>query len=222
MVGMPMSTPHITTSRQRQKAANRRLLAMWGPGNLRHLIAVAVIVVGVAGCSGQSQNPTAVQDAKYGDNSVAGATFYASNHRSTVGTISGETLQGAPLDLSSYRGKYVVVNYWSSTCAPCDAEAQGFEAQAKALAHHGVQFVGIDLRDNRDDALTFERAYHVSYPSLFDPTDRFLLAFPGAVPSTTPFTIVIDPKGGIAAKVAGGLDYTDLKEFLHRALSEQA
>lgn len=192
------------------------------PRKLGHLIVVAAVAVCVAGCSGKGQDPTAVQDTKYGDDSVAGATFYATDHRSTVGSVVGETLQGTPLNLSTYRGKYVVVNYWSSNCAPCDAEAQGFEALSKSLAPKGVQFVGIDLRDNRDEAKTFERAYHVTYPSLFDPTDKFLLSFPGAVPSTTPFTIVIDPQGRIAAKIAGGLDYTDLKEFLHRAVSEQA
>jgi thiol-disulfide isomerase/thioredoxin len=190
------------------------------PSSFRRLIAIAAIVVGVAGCSGTSQNPTAVDDQTYGNGAVPGATYFAADHRSTVGDVTGDTLQGAPLDLNTYRGKYVVVNYWSSTCAPCEAEADAFEALSKSLAPKGVQFVGIDLRDNRDAAMTFERAYHVTYPSFFDPTDRFLLAFPGAVPSTTPFTIVIDPHGGIAAKIASSLDYTHLKEFLHRALTE--
>jgi thiol-disulfide isomerase/thioredoxin len=192
------------------------------PSKHRRLIAVAAIAVGVAGCSGKGQDPNAVADQTYGSGAVPGATFFAAGHRSTVGDVTGQTLQGTPLNLTSYRGKYVVVNYWSSTCAPCEVEADGFESLSKTLAPKGVQFVGIDLRDNRDAAMTFERAYRVTYPSIFDPTDRFLLAFPGAVPSTTPYTIVIDPNGGIAASVAGSLDYTHLKEFLHHALTVQA
>lgn len=191
------------------------------PGKVGRLIAIAAILAGIAGCSGTNQNPTAQGDVVIGGG-VPGATFFGINDRDTVKNVSGETLQGKPISLSSYRGKTVVVDYWSSTCVPCDAEAQSFEALSKSLAPKGVQFIGIDLRDNKAAALNFERAHHITYPSIFDPTDNYLLDFPGAVPSTTPFTIVIDPDGGIAAKVATSLDYTTLRSFLHRAMSESA
>src|SRR4051794_36841578 len=118
------------------------------PSKHRRLIALAAIVVGLAGCSGQGQDPKDVSEQTYGSGVPAGATFFATGHRSTVGDVTGETLQGRSLNLTSYRGKYVVVNYWSSTCAPCESEADGFEELSKTLAPKGVQFVGIDLRDN--------------------------------------------------------------------------
>lgn len=191
------------------------------PSKLRRSVALAAIVVSVAGCSGKGQDPNAVSNVKFGNNTVPGAAFFSPDDRSTVHAVRGETLQGSPLDLSTYRGKYVVVNYWSSTCVPCSAEADGFESLSRRLASQGVQFVGIDVRDNRAQAINFERGHHVTYPSLFDPTDAYLLSFPAAVPSTTPFTIVIDPDGGIAAKIAGGLDFTELRAFLRRAIAPQ-
>src|SRR3954454_13216822 len=116
-------------------------------GKFRHVIAVAAVVVGLAGCAGTGNDPTSVADGgfQYGNFSPV----FAPGDRSTVGQVSGETLQGTPISIASYRGKIVVVTYWSSTCAPCHAEAQAFEALSKQYASKGVQFVGIDERDNR-------------------------------------------------------------------------
>ena len=189
-------------------------------GKFRCVIAVAAVLVGLAGCAGTGNDPTSVADGgyQYGNYSQ----FFAPGDRPTVGDVSGETLQGTQLNLASYRGKVVVVNYWSSSCVPCHAEAQAFEALSKEYATKGVQFVGIDERDNRSAALAFERGHHITYPSIYDRTDAYVLAFPDAAPSTTPFTIVLDRRGGIAAKASNSLDYTHLRALLNRVLSEQA
>jgi hypothetical protein len=42
------------------------------------------------------------------------------------------------------------------------------------------------------------------------------------VPSTTPFTIVLDPQGRIAAKQSDALDLTHLKELVNRVVTESA
>jgi peroxiredoxin len=190
-------------------------------GNLRRLIAIAALIGGVAGCAGTGNDPTTVANGgfQYGDPFVH---YVAVGDRKTVGDVRGETLQGTPISLASYRGKVVVVNYWSSTCAPCHAEAQAFESMSRQDATKGVQFVGIDERDNRSAAMAFERKYHITYPSIYDRTDAYVLAFPGAAPSTTPFTIVLDRQGGIAATTSTLLDYTHLRRLLNRVLSERA
>jgi thiol-disulfide isomerase/thioredoxin len=185
---------------------------------LRRLIAAGAVVVGLGGCAGTGNDPTSVMNG--GFQSGSGVSYYAPTDRSTVGDVSGETLQGTSLSLASYRGKIVVVNYWSSTCVPCQAEAQAFEALSKRYASKGVQFVGIDERDNRDEAVAFQRGNHVTYPSIYDRTDAFVLAFPGAAPSSTPFTIVLDRQGGIAAKSSSPLDFTHLRLLLNRVIGE--
>jgi thiol-disulfide isomerase/thioredoxin len=187
---------------------------------LRRLIAAGAVVVGLGGCAGTGNDPNSVANSGFQSGNLL--HYYSPGDRSTVGDVSGATLQGTPINLASYRGKVVVVNYWSSTCAPCQAEAQAFETLSKRLASKGVRFVGIDERDNRDEAVAFERGNHVTYPSIYDRTDAFVLAFPGAAPSTTPFTIVLDRQGGIAAKASDSLDFTHLQSLLNRVLSESA
>jgi thiol-disulfide isomerase/thioredoxin len=187
---------------------------------LRRLIAAGAVVVGLGGCAGTGNDPTSVANGGFQPGSSV--DYYSATDRSTVGDVSGETLQGTPISLASYRGKIVVVNYWSSTCAPCQAEAQAFESLSKQYASKGVRFVGIDERDNRAAAVAFQRGNHVTYPSIYDRTDAFVLAFPGAAPSSTPFTIILDRQGGIAAKSSSPLDYTHLRRLLNRVLGESA
>jgi thiol-disulfide isomerase/thioredoxin len=192
------------------------------PRKVRSLLAAVAVIVGIAGCAGTNSNGNSVAGSLGFQYGGGGAYIYKTGHRQQVGDLTGTTLQGKPLSLASFRGKYVVVNFWSYNCGPCHSEEQGFEALATETASKGVQFVGIDERDNRDAALSFERQYHVTYPSLYDRNDEFTLDFPGATPSTTPFTIILDPQGGIAAKAPDSMDYTHLKELLSTVRSESA
>jgi thiol-disulfide isomerase/thioredoxin len=186
------------------------------------LLAAAAVIFGIAGCAGTGNVNTSVDGSagyQAGDGNI---TVYNTSGRSIAGDVSGETLQGKPLSLASYRGKVVVVNFWSADCGPCHGEEQAFEAVSQEYASKGVQFLGIDERDNRDQALSFERQYHVTYPSLYDRTDAYLLDFPGAAPPSTPTTIVIDPHGGIAARVNGALDLTHLQRLVKVVRAESA
>jgi peroxiredoxin len=191
------------------------------PSKYRRLIAVAAILVGVAGCSGKGQDPTAVNNGGFitGDGSI---TQIPVGDRQPAKDVSGTTLAGQPLDLNTYRGKVVVINFWSSDCIPCSVEAQAFAELAKEDASKGVQFVGIDERDNEAAARNFEAKWHMTYPSLFDQSASHLLDFPGAVPAGTPFTILLDRSGRIAAKVNGSLDYTSLRKLLNNVLTASA
>jgi peroxiredoxin len=190
------------------------------PGKARHLIAAAAVVVGLAGCSSSGT-----------DTSVAGGgtqvgtgniTVYPASDRHMVGDVSGTTLQGKSLSLASYRGKVVVVDFWQDACAPCNLEEPWLESLAKSDASKGVAFVGIDERDNLSAGKAFEAAHHVTYPSLFDRSDAFVLDFPGSAPPSTPTTIVLDRTGHIAARINGTQDYTHLRSLINEITSESA
>jgi thiol-disulfide isomerase/thioredoxin len=191
------------------------------PGKLRRSAALAAVLVGVAGCAGTSagNNTEAGGSFQLGDGNI---NVYQPGHREMVGDVSGKTLQGKPLSLAQYRGKVVVVDFWSYNCGPCRGEEQTLESLSRKYADKGVQFVGIDERDNLDSALAFEQNYHVTYPSLFDRTDAYVLDFPGAAPPSTPTTIVLDPTGHIAARVSGGQDYTHLDALIDKIRTESA
>ncbi|HVT20380.1 MAG TPA: TlpA disulfide reductase family protein [Mycobacteriales bacterium] len=181
-------------------------------------VVAGVFALAIAGCSGGSSVSQGVAGAP-GLQGGSGNVINLASHHFKVGDVSGTTLSGDRLDLASYRGKVVVVNFWGSWCAPCIAEADGFSQVAKDFADKGVAFVGIDVRElSEAQGRQFERVHHVPYPSIYDQSQTLALRFPHAVPATTPTTIVIGGNGDILAKVTGGIDYTHLKALVTDAV----
>ena len=120
--------------------------------------------------------------------------------------LTGEDLQGEPLDIADLRGKPAVVVVWGSWCGPCVAEAPEVVAAANALEGK-AGFVGIDLRDaSTAEAIAFERKYDVPYRSFYSPDGQALLQFPNTLgPRTIPAFVVLDDEGRIAASILGRL-----------------
>ena len=132
-------------------------------------------------------------------------------------SLEGTTIEGKSLSLDDLRGEPVVVNVWWSGCPPCRVEQPMLNQVAKDLSG-SAHVVGINIRDSSpDNALAYARNHDVSYPSLYDPSGKALLAFQGKLsPRTIPATLVLDPQGRIAASIVGRipteLTLTDLIE----------
>lgn len=120
--------------------------------------------------------------------------------------LTGEGLDGEPLDLADLRGGVAVVNVWYSTCPPCRAEQPELTSAAERT-EGTAEFVGINIREN-DTAmgLAFNRTFDVPYPSFYSPTGEAMLAFTGTLaPNSIPSTVVLDAEGRVAASVIGPL-----------------
>ena len=104
----------------------------------------------------------------------------------------------------------MVVNVWGSWCAPCRAEAPELVEAQRELGDD-VAFLGVNTRDlDVAPAQAFERAFGLTYPSIFDPDGRLLLGFAQLPPKAIPSTVVIDAEGRVAARVLGTVDATTL------------
>ncbi|MET7650363.1 MULTISPECIES: TlpA disulfide reductase family protein [unclassified Streptomyces] len=138
--------------------------------------------------------------------------------------LSGKSIDGKQLAVSSFKGKVVVVNVWGSWCAPCRAEAPNFEKVSKDLAAKGVQFVGINVADPKaESALAFEKNYGVTYPSLYDPSSKLMLRFKKGTlnPQAIPSTLVLDRDGKIAARSLAALGEEKLRSMINPVLAEK-
>jgi cytochrome c biogenesis protein CcmG/thiol:disulfide interchange protein DsbE len=96
--------------------------------------------------------------------------------------------------LAELRGTPGVVNIWGSWCPPCIVEAPDL-AQVSAEFQGRVQFVGVDILDQRQAAREFIRRFDWQYPSVFDPTGaiRDGLGYVGQ-----PVTLIYDRDGTLA------------------------
>jgi thiol-disulfide isomerase/thioredoxin len=124
--------------------------------------------------------------------------------------LAGTTLEGEPLDVADYRGQVVVLNFWASWCPPCRAEAPNLIEVAEATEADGVQFIGVNVKNARDEAIAFERKQGVTYPSLHDQPGVLLTRFRKLVPQVPPTTLLLDREGRIAGRFIGGVTTREL------------
>lgn len=111
---------------------------------------------------------------------------------------------GNKLSLKDFRGKLLMLNFWASWCAPCREEMPAIERLYQEFQNKGFVILGVNVRDKREDALAFIKEFKVTYPVVFDPTGRWLLAY-GAW--GLPNTYLIGPQGEGLARTSGHADW---------------
>lgn len=72
------------------------------------------------------------------------------------------------VNLTSLRGKPIVLNFWASWCPPCKSEAAALQTAYQHYKSKGVVFLGIDYNDVSSDARTFLSHHGVTYTTLED------------------------------------------------------
>lgn len=182
-------------------------------------VALSGLLAGCAG-TGAAQNGPDGGDNRFiaGDGNV---TQYKPADRKSVQDVGGERLDGKAFELSEFKGKVVVVNFWASWCAPCRGEAPSLQHVYDENKAKGVEFLGVAFKDSKPNAQAFERKFKVTYPSLFDADGQVTLAFREVPPSAIPSTLVLDRQGRVAARVIGATTYSKLNPLVAKALAEQ-
>jgi thiol-disulfide isomerase/thioredoxin len=144
--------------------------------------------------------------------------------RGTIGTVSGPDLmtEGKTTSLDDFEGQVVVLNVWGQWCGPCRGEANDLEQVYEETKDQGVSFLGINVRDNQQDkAQDFVIDNKVSYPSIYDPAMRTMIALGQNYPtSVIPTTIVLDREHRVAAVFLKELLAEDLKPVVERVARE--
>lgn len=195
----------------RRSASSRR--AGLRPARRRWVAALSVGMALLTGCAA-SRAADGVTTTAAGK---AVVTRYAVDARRVAPEVSGVDLHGAPLDLQRFRGKVIVLNFWASWCPPCRSEAPVLEEVFQETAPLGVQFVGVDIRENGpSDGPAFVATHHITYPSFADTSAAIALQFrgEGINPAVPPSTLIIDRAGRIAVRVLGELTYNTLKPLV--------
>ncbi|MCV7069029.1 TlpA family protein disulfide reductase [Mycolicibacterium farcinogenes] len=147
-------------------------------------------------------------------------------NRGRPGPLTGPSLTdpAKTISLDDFAGKVVVINVWGQWCGPCRAEIGQLEKVYTETRDQGVEFLGINVRDNnRQAAVDFVTDRKVTFPSIYDPPMRTMIAFGGKYPTTViPSTVVLDRQHRVAAVFLRELLAEDLEPLLARLTAEPA
>jgi thiol-disulfide isomerase/thioredoxin len=193
---------------------------------VKRLVAlVSATIVALAGCS--TGRDAVAQGGTFEFVAPGGKTdiFYdPPESRGRPGPLAGPELMdpAKAVSLDDFTSKVVVINVWGQWCGPCRTEITQLQKVYDATRAHVVEFLGIDVRDNnRDAARDFIVDRKVTFPSIYDPPMRTMIAFGGKYPTTViPSTVVLDREHRVAAVFLRELLAEDLQPVVQRLASE--
>ena len=127
-----------------------------------------------------------------------------------------EVGSGQTIDISQFKGKPVIINFWATWCNPCWEEHPVLVANARMLQPN-VQFLGVVFQDEESKILGFLQQRGSSYPTLVDDKGKSAIAYGvGGVPET----FFLDGNGVSRAKYSGPMSSDILQENLQKAMRQ--
>jgi thiol-disulfide isomerase/thioredoxin len=174
--------------------------------------ALLAILLVLTGCTADGGNPADAGGQQGYPEVGRRLTRIPPDQRKVAPEVSGPALgSGQTLSSTAFPGKVVVLNVWGSWCGPCRKEAPDLQA-ASEQTRDVAQFLGINTKDRSEaPAEAFIRANRLTYPSIYDPDGKTLLAFAGDLPpSAIPSTMILDKDGRLAVRVLGDISRATL------------
>ena len=88
-----------------------------------------------------------------------------------------KSADGSVVQLATYRGKVVIVDFWASWCVPCKASFPALDSLYREYGPRGLEVLAVNLDERRGDADTFLGAHPHRLMVLFDPEGASPVAF---------------------------------------------
>ncbi|WP_138759538.1 TlpA family protein disulfide reductase [Modestobacter altitudinis] len=190
--------------------------------SVRDSVVLLVAAAALAGCTsgeGSSVDVNNGGEFRFVAGTTAGEVIPVAE-RAGAPEFTGTLLGGAEFSSTDLAGDVAVLNFWGSWCAPCRVETPEFQEVYTEVADSGVQFLGLNVKDQEQFAQAFVDSKGITFPSLFDPKGQVALAFRDYPASAIPSTIVLDRESRVAAVYTGEVRQDDLRTVLAELTGE--
>ncbi len=127
---------------------------------------------------------------------------------------------GKKVSLKDFRGKVVLLNFWASWCVPCRQEMPAMERLYQEFKGKDFVMLGVNVKDQRKQALEFVKELKITYPILLDEHGDVGLLY-GAW--GLPTTYLLGPKGEGLARMWGPAEWYGLgaRELIRALVSDK-
>ena len=130
-------------------------------------------------------------------------------------------LSGKQVQLSSLKGKVVLVNFWATWCPPCREEIPSMVKLNQMMQGKNFQMLAVSIDERGKEAVQeFFSQAGVTLPALLD-TDGSVARRYGT--TGVPETFIVDTKGVVRKKVVGAVDWSvpDGVQYLEQLMQEK-
>ena len=127
-----------------------------------------------------------------------------------------EALNGGTFSLASMRGRWVILNFWATWCAPCADEMPALQTIASERSGQ-VALFGINMRESADDVRAYMSHYHLTFPMLLNPDEAMSANY--RLELGIPQTVIITPDGAIVWHKFGAIDLDSFRSTLDKLMA---
>lgn len=110
------------------------------------------------------------------------------------------------IDLSRFKNRVVVLNFWATWCPPCIDEAPSLERFSQDMKPHGVEVIGVSVDQDAGALGQFISKYGVTFPIARDPNQQLAN---GLGTFKYPESYILDRNGRVAEKIIGETNWED-------------
>ena len=115
-------------------------------------------------------------------------------------------MDGVSHQLSDYRGKTVIINFWATWCPPCREEMPSMERAWNKIKDQNIMMFAINVGEDEDTIFTFLGDYPASFTILLDTSGTLIEQWPV---KGLPTTFVVSPEGKLVYRAIGGREWDD-------------
>jgi thiol-disulfide isomerase/thioredoxin len=123
-------------------------------------------------------------------------------------------MEGKPISLAAYKGKTVLLDFWTTWCPPCRADAPSLDKLYAKYKDRNLAIIGFSVSEDRAVVAKFLMEHPHEFPIILSSEMELPVAYQIGV---FPTYIVIDPDGTLTAAVEGDQGFSELRKLLKKA-----